>query len=485
MGMELVVSTRSGAVRGAFSGDVAVFRGIPYAAPLDGARRFQAPAAPEAWDGVREATAFSASVPQATVMPAASPWWTPGDDTDCLSVNVWSPDIGAGLPVMVWIHGGAYMGGTSDSPAFDGTRLAQAGVVVVTLNYRVGYEGFGWVADAPANRGILDQLAALRWVQDNIASFGGDPGNVTIFGESSGASSVVTLAAGSAKTGLFRRGIAQSVGAVFCGAEETRRISDLIVAPLGVAATSEALGEVPSEAIHAAQLAVMAEQNRNRADWTNSTPFAVVPDGELLDDLPWVALRDGAGRDIELISGYNTDEARLFTVDFPVEMADPALLAHGLRLAPSVLEEYRAGYPGIADADLHSLLLSDQLFRMPSLWCAEGHAQAGERSYAYEFAWPSPARDGALGACHGLDVPFTFGVDRSDVTEHVFSGEAPADFEALSAAMRESWVSFATNGDPGWPAYALADRQVRIWNTPPTVATDPVGISREIWQHRF
>ncbi|MDA3627006.1 carboxylesterase family protein [Saccharopolyspora oryzae] len=483
--MDLVVSTSSGSVRGASAGNVCVFKGIPYAAPLDGPRRFQAPAAPEPWDGVRETTAFSASVPQATLLPGASPWWTPDDDTDCLSVNVWSPDLGGGLPVMVWIHGGVYMGGTSDSPAFDGTRLAKAGVVVVTLNYRVGYEGFGWVADAPANRGILDQLAALRWVQDNIAGFGGDPGNVTIFGESSGASSVATLVAGSSDSGLFHRGIAQSVGSVFCPAEEARKISDLIVGPLGVAATAEELGAVPSEAIHAAQQAVMVEQNQNRAAWTNSTPFAVVPDGELLDDLPWVALRGGAGRDVELISGYNTDEARMFTVDFPAELSDPAVLAHGLRLAPSVLDEYRAAYRGITDVDLHSLVLSDQLFRMPSLWCAEGHALAGGRSYLYEFAWPSPARGGAFGACHGLDVPFTFGVDRSDVTAQVFPDETPEDFEVLSAELRESWVSFATTGDPGWPAYAPDDRRARVWNVPSSVVEDPIKASREIWQHRF
>ncbi|KAA5838355.1 carboxylesterase/lipase family protein [Saccharopolyspora hirsuta] len=482
--MDLVVATRSGAVRGVSADDVNVFKGIPYAAPLDGARRFQAPAAPEPWEGVREATAFSASVPQTTLVPGAPPVWTPGADTDCLSLNVWSPDLGARLPVMVWIHGGVYIGGTSDSPAFDGTRLAKDGVVVVTVNYRVGYEGFGWVADAPANRGILDQLAALRWVQDNIAGFGGDPDNVTIFGESSGASSVVTLVAGSAKQGLFRRGIAQSVGSVFCGAEENRKLGELILGRVGAQPTAEALGAVPSEAIHAAQLAVMAEQNQNRADWTNSTPFAAVPDGELLDDLPWVQLRAGGGRGIELISGYNTDEARMFTADMPAAAKDPALLARGLRLAPSVLDEYRAGYPGITDADLFSLMLSDQLFRMPSLWCAEGHARAGARSYLYEFAWPSPARDGAFGACHSLDVPFTFGVDRSDVTAPVFPDETPEDFEVLSAELRASWISFATTGDPGWPEYG-DDRRTRIWNVPPSVVADPVEVSREIWQHRF
>ncbi|MEV0058112.1 carboxylesterase family protein, partial [Saccharopolyspora shandongensis] len=160
--MDLVVRTEYGAVRGTVDGEISAFKGIPYAAPLDGPRRFQAPVAPERWDGVRDASAYSASVPQPAIMPGVPALWNPGDGTDCLTLNVWTPDLGGGLPVMVWIHGGAFLGGATDSPAYDGSRLASGGVVVVTVNYRVGYEGFGWVQDAPANRGILDQLAALR-----------------------------------------------------------------------------------------------------------------------------------------------------------------------------------------------------------------------------------------------------------------------------------------------------------------------------------
>ncbi|WP_242181927.1 carboxylesterase/lipase family protein [Saccharopolyspora soli] len=483
--MDLLVRTGNGAVRGTTSGGVFVFKGIPYAAPLDGPRRFQAPVAPDSWDGVRDASASSASVPQPAMVPGIPSPWQPGDSTDCLSVNVSTPDLGGGLPVMVWIHGGTYLGGTSDSPTFDGSLLASSGVVLVTVNYRVGYEGFGWVSDAPANRGVLDQLAALRWVRDNISAFGGDPDNVTIFGESSGATSVVTLVGGSARQGLFRRGIAQSVGSLFCDEDEARKLGELITGQLGVAATAEALGTLPSEAVHAAQLAVMAEMSQNRSAWTNPTPYAVVLDGEVLDDLPWAALRSGMGRGVDLISGFNADECRLWTLDLPVGVLDPAALARDLRLAASVVDDYRSGYSGIADADLYTLMLSDQLFRMPSLWCAEGHATGGGRSYAYEFTWPSPVRDGAFGACHGLDVPFTFGVAESGVGQPMFGDEVPPDFERLSSELREAWVAFAATGDPGWPAYSMADRQTRIWNVPPTVAADPIKASREIWEHHF
>ncbi len=419
------------------------------------------------------------------MVPGLPAVWHPGDSTDCLSLNVWTPDRGGGLPVMVWLHGGAFLGGTSDALSYDGAGLARAGVVVVTVNYRVGYEGFGWVSDAPANRGILDQLAALHWVHNNIAAFGGDPDNLTIFGESAGGTSVATLLGGSAGTGLFRRAIAQSVGSLFCDEDESRELGELIIGRLGVRATAEALGELPPEAVHGAQMPAMMEMNQNRSAWTNATPYAVVLDGLVLSELPWVALRGGAGRGVDLISGYLTDEGRLFTVDLPAEAQDPAELAQGLRLAPSMVDEYRTGFPGIGDADLYTLMVSDQVFRMPSLWCAEGHAAGGGRSYLYEFAWPSPARGGALGACHGLDVPFTFGVAESELTQPMFGGAPPPEFEALSGELRKAWVSFAATGDPGWPPYTTADRRARVWNVPSTVVADPIATSRKIWQRHF
>nr|WP_179722907.1 carboxylesterase family protein [Saccharopolyspora hordei] len=480
--MDLVVRTESGAVRGAAAGGVSVFKGIPYAASLDGPRRFQAPQAPEPWEGVRDALEFSASVPQPGIMPDLPSAWNPGDSTESLTLNVWTPDLGGGLPVLVWIHGGAFLGGTSAS--FDASTLAQGGAVVVTVNYRVGYEGFGWVQDAPNNRGILDQLAALRWVQDNIARFGGDPGNVTIFGESAGATSVVTLVAGSARHGLFRRGISQSLGSLFVAENEFRTCGELILGELGVAPTAEALGAVPPETLHGAQTAVMAEMSRNRAAWTNSTPYAVVHDGEVLDDVPWAVLRGGSGKDVDLICGYNTDEARLFTLQLPGEARDLAGLAQGLRLDPSVVEQYRAAYPDEPDHELYAVLLSDQLFRMPSLWTAEAQASAGGRSYLYEFAWRTPAMDGALRACHGLDLPFTFGVHDDALGTMMLGDPVPESFATLSAELRASWISFAASGDPGWPQYSAADRRARVWDVPSTVVSDPLAASREIWQHR-
>ncbi|RRO18983.1 carboxylesterase/lipase family protein [Saccharopolyspora rhizosphaerae] len=482
-GVDLVVRTEHGAVRGTTDGDVMVFKGIPYAAPLDGARRFQAPIAPPRWDGLRDATQYSAPVPQAPIPPLPAVW-RPGDATDCLTVNVWTPDRGGHLPVMVWLHGGAFLGGTGGTDGFNGATLAREGVVVVTVNYRVGYEGFGWVDDAPANRGILDQLAALRWVRDNIISFGGNPDNVTIFGESAGGVSVATLVAGSGRRGLFRRAIAQSPAAMYVDEDEARKLGELITGPLGVPATASALAELPVEDLHAAQGRAMAEISANRAAWTNNLPYNVVLDGEVLSELPWVALRGGVANGIDVIAGFNRDEATGFTVDLPAEARDLEGLVRDLNLPGSTAAEYRSAYPGVADTDLYTVLLSDQLFRMPAVWMVEAAAAAGGRAHLYEFTWETPQRDGVLGATHGLDVPFTFG-QHDDPLAVEMLGAAPEGFDELSRAIRQAWTSFAATGDPGWPAYHLPERPTRVLGNPVALACDPIRGSRQVWAPRF
>lgn len=186
--MTLVVTTTGGRIEGAGADGLTVFKGIPFAAPPEGPLRFQAPVPAEPWEGVRPCRAFGVAPPQLPLVPGMPVAWEPEDGLDCLTVNVWTPGGGSDrLPVMVWIHGGGWKSGHSADPAHDGAVLARSGVVVVTFNYRVGFEGFGYVPGAPANRGFLDQAAALAWVQENIARFGGDPSNVTVFGESGAA----------------------------------------------------------------------------------------------------------------------------------------------------------------------------------------------------------------------------------------------------------------------------------------------------------
>ncbi|MEV3961042.1 carboxylesterase family protein [Nocardia sp. NPDC050193] len=478
--MDAVARTESGAVQGETGDGYLAFRAIPYAAPLLGPLRFQAPAPAWPWDGVRDAREFGSSVPQPVL-------WRPGDDSECLTVNVWTPDLAAaGLPVLVWLHGGACLGGTAVTPDFDGAAYARAGIVLVTVNYRVGYEGFGWVDDAPANRGVLDQIAALRWVHHNISGFGGDPAAVTLIGQSAGASSVAALTARDAAAGLFRRGIAQSPGRIFVPAAEARTVSTMITDHLGIPPTVDALAAVPSETIQAVQMTPVAIMSGDPARWTlPNAPYSLIIDGELIESAPWTRIRPPTSVPLpDLVCGYTTDEARMFTVEVDLSTADPADTARACGLDPDAVHDYRAGRPGIDDADLHALILSDALFRIPALWCAEAHANAGANTYLYEFAWRSPARDGALGACHGLDVPFTFDTPHSPLGADLIGSPVPPDFSPLSAEMRNAFIAFATTGDPGWPKFDTGDRIRRIWKSPPALGRDSLHVSRRIWRDR-
>ncbi|MBL7510662.1 carboxylesterase/lipase family protein [Frankia nepalensis] len=466
------VLTSHGAVRGARTADgIHVFKGIPYAAPITGGARFDAPRAPERWDGTREATRFSPGVPQPAFVGSAEPLWTPGDGDDCLSVNVWTPDPGAaGLPVLVWLHGGAFILGSSTQPGYAGAVLACAGVVVVSLNYRVGLEGFGQLPGKPANRWMRDQLAALRWVQDNVARFGGDPGNVTVFGQSAGATSTACLVASDAGRGLFRRAIAQSVAGVVVDEATALATTARIAAALGVEPTADGFAGIPAEAIHGAQ-AVPGQV----------TPYAPVLDGELVPARPWERLRG----EVDLVVGFTRDEFQLFTLLEGRAEADPAATVAEVGLPPAALAAYRAAYPGLGDLDLHTLIMTDAVFRMPSLWCARRHPG---RVFCYELAWASPALGGALRSCHGLDVPLTFGNLAGGMADLLLGSPTPAEAAPLSKEIRAAWVGFATDGDPGWPEYQSAGPEgpegglARRFDVPSSVVADPVAASRRIWE---
>ncbi|WP_335337522.1 carboxylesterase family protein [Mycobacterium sp. JS623] len=272
MRAEVDVRTAAGVVRGSrWESGVAVFRGIPYAEPPFGLRRFAAPVPVARWDGVRDAITFGPPVAQAghsgAVMSSVSGSVADGS-VDCLTLSVWSPVLGAArLPVMVWIHGGRYLQGSSANPHHDGATLAARGVVVVvvSMNYRVGAEGFAHIHGAPDNRGILDQLAALRWVQDNIAAFGGEPNTVTIFGQSAGAGSVATLLAMPMATGLFRRAIAQSVPGTFFSLGLASAVSESIAAELGARPAAAELARFsPRALIEATETVIHRCQNSLR-----------------------------------------------------------------------------------------------------------------------------------------------------------------------------------------------------------------------------
>src|SRR5208282_766535 len=382
---EPVVRTAGGLVRGRAKDGVAVFRGIPFAQPPVGDLRFAAPRPARPWDGVREAAAFGPPPPQSGfLLTPMSPAAPDADPDDWLTVNVFSPDLGAArLPVMVWIYGGAYRFGASSLLGYDGTPLARQNVVVVTFNHRIGVEGYAYLPGVPANRALLDQVAALRWVQENIAAFGGDPDLVTVFGESAGAGAIASLLVMPAAAGLFRRAVAQSVPGTFFSPALAADITAAIAAQAGLPATAEAFKTADPARLTAAADAVRPGDHFGR--WGRvaytPTPFSPVVDGEVLPAAPWREVAAGASRNVDLITGHTRDEYRLFMQFYGLrgqvtaEMASDALAGmgpvHGGREDGETA--YRAAYPDADPETLFELVHSDWLFRMPTLHLAQAH----------------------------------------------------------------------------------------------------------------
>ncbi|MEV5945977.1 carboxylesterase family protein [Streptomyces sp. NPDC051993] len=489
------IRTSSGTVRGRLEDGLAVFRGIPYAQPPVGPLHLAPPAPAIEWSGVREAVAFGPIPPQSLALGFGSGPDNAGGRDDWLTVNVWTPDPGgARLPVLVWIHGGAYLVGSADAPSYDGAPLARRGTVVVTFNHRVGAEGYGHFEGAVPNRALLDQVAALTWVRDNIAAFGGDPDRVTVFGESAGAGAVAALLTMDRAAGLFHRAVAQSVPGTFFSPALAADIGATVAAELGLPATLEALAPVPPVALRDAADAVLRTITRYGARWGRAThahlPFSPVIDGEVLPCSPWEALRAGRGAGVDLIVGHTRDEARLFTVmggRFGKVTEEEAAVTL-VRFAPGAdgAAAYRTSHPAADPTTLQDLVMSDWLFRMPSLHLAEAHAAGGGTTYAYELTWPAPAMGGALGACHSLDVPLVFGTLRDGYGPMLFGEEPSAEAEALSDAMGRAWSGFAAHGDPGWARYGAAERLTRVFAAEPFTAPYPEESSRLIWaQHDF
>jgi para-nitrobenzyl esterase len=486
------VSTTSGRVRGRVEHGNAVFRGIPFARPPLFDLRFQAPVAPERWDGVRDATEFGPQCPQAAFPGTPEAAAPPADTTgEWLTVNVWTPDPQARtLPVMVWIHGGAYLFGAG-GPGYDGTPFASAGAVFVSCNYRLGMEGFAQIEGAPANRGLLDAVAALRWVRDNIERFGGDPGNVTVFGESAGAGVISALLAMDDAKGLFRRAIAQSVPGTFFSPELAGTITEAIAATAGLPASLEALSRADPMRLVEAQMNVtgrMTEFLEWGAVRITDTPFSPVVDGEVLARAPWRALVAGAARDVELLTGHNRDEYRLFIAMKgrlgQITEDEASTVLDYFAPAPDGPAGYRKAYQNADASGLFEVAFSDWLFRMPTLHLAQAHAMSGGTTYLYELTAQAPA--GPFGACHALDVPLVFGAYGEGMGAVLTGPEPPAEFVALGDLMRREWLSFAGRGEPGWAPYGTGHRTTRVYDLQPDVRSYPEEASMHLWErHMF
>ncbi|GAB2870726.1 carboxylesterase family protein [Streptomyces deserti] len=496
---EPVVRTAAGAVRGRREDGLAVFRGIPFAEPPVGEARFAAPRPAAPWDGVRDAHAFGPPPPQDLGIAGRTAVLSAPEGDDWLTVNVWTPDPdpAARRSVMVWIYGGAYKLGHSGSPGYDAQHIARDGdLVVVTFNYRVGVEGFARIGGAPANRALLDQVAALEWVRDNIEGFGGDPAQVTVFGESAGAGSVAALMAMPSAAGLFGRAIAQSVPGTYFSDALARDIAAALAAEAGLRPTVADLATVDPRQLTSTGQALSAKMGQYVDRWgqvaPTVTPFSPVVDGEVLPTTPWQALASGSARDIDLVVGHNRDEYRLFlAMAGRLGRITDEQAASALRLfapgGPEGERAYRAAYPEATPGELYERVQTDWLFNMPSLHLAEAQIAGGGRAYVYELTWPAPAHGGAFGACHGLDVPLLFGTYQADLGALLFAGvESSPEAEALSSRFRASWTAFARGGDPGWPAYDTERRLVQVLDAEPVVTAYPEETSRRLWEgHDF
>ena len=476
-----VVRTPYGAVHGRYEDGIAVFRGIPYAAPPFGPRRFRPPVPPEPWDGVRDAGAFGPTAPKPPYSEAFAQYLSdpvvPGDD--CLNLNVWTPEPGPGarLPVIVWLHGGALTRGSSAVPVYDGRSFARDGIVFVSVNYRLGVEGYGLFPDAPPNPGLRDQLAALRWVRESVAAFGGDPDRVTLGGQSAGAISTGALLAAPQAQGLFRRAVLQSGPPEASDRDKVRRMVRRMATRLKIPATAAAFAEVDRDLL----LRTQAEVGKLSSPVLGGPAFGIVVDGDVVPRDPLEALIEGdAARDVELMMGWTRDEYRLWLVPGGllerVDRLGAVALAGAMarcRCGPEVPRGYRALHPEAGPAEIVGQLVTDHLLRLPLHRLAD--ARPGT-SHLYEFAWPSGLPD--LGACHALELGFVFDTGEVPDSAKLAGWGAPRE---LADAMHGAWVRFAVDGHPGWQgwddshpvrifgdgdphtAYGPRDREFAVW----------------------
>lgn len=493
-----VIDTTLGPVRGDHKRGVLRCKGIPFAAPPVGELRFRPPEPAESWSEVFEAVGRFPIAPQPVAAMeafAGASGAAEQSEAGCLTLNVWTPAAdGTRRPVMFWIHGGGFMTGAGTIPWYDGTNLAKRDVVVVSCNYRLGALGFlhldglgGADYAGSGNVGLLDQVAALRWVRDNIAAFGGDPSNVTIFGESAGGMSVATLLGTPAARGLFHKAIAQSGAASNVNSpERATQMAERLLERLGVDEVDD-LRDLPADHL------VGAQSTGNSFGSGGGLPFQPVVDGHVLERPPIDAVRDGSAAGTPVLAGTNAHEMRLFTT------LDPKLRETDRERNQTILDRYAPGrgqalleaYEQLVGDDPAAVLeaaMTDRVFRIPAIQLLETQGPHAP-TYGYEFRFESTAFGGTLRSAHAVEIPFVF--DNLDSPgASFFTGEPTEQMRALSTAMADAWVAFARDGSPAaaglpdWPAYESDRRATMVLDLERAVDDDPGGDLREAWTSR-
>jgi para-nitrobenzyl esterase len=483
-GASPAVDTTAGKIRGLAINKVNAFRGIPYGAPTGGSRRFMPPAKPDPWTGVKETITWGHEAPQGhphTEIPEVRATIQDHEiGEDCLCLNVWTNGFGRTdrRPVMVWLHGGGFTSGNGGYTMYDGANLARKrDVVTVTVNHRLNTFGFLHLADIggakfaqATNAGILDVVAALEWVRDNIANFGGDPNNVTIFGQSGGAGKVSTLLAMPAAKSLFHRAIVQS-GSSIAGVSraDANKTVETLMAKLGVK-TADELQKVPMDQL------VQATQS------TQGLRLAPVVDGKTLPRDPFAPDATPISADIPMLIGTTETEVTFFP-NTPLDPIDDAALLARVKQTTRASDEqaknliglYRKGRAGVSNIDIALIMASDNGFRAGVLTQAERKAAQKAPVYMYYFTWRSPVREGKLKAFHTLEIPF--------VTENVDEAKSMTgtgqDRYALQDKMSATWVAFARSGNPGhkglpdWPAFTPDKRATMFFDNTCKLVNDP------------
>lgn len=485
------IETTYGPIEGRNEHELNIFRGIPYAKPPVGNLRFRPPQPMNPWSKPIQAHEFGPAAPQ--IASKLSPDTAHGMSEDCLSLNIWTPECDDKKRlVMFWIHGGSFMVGSSKNDVSEGSRLATRGdVVVVSINYRMGAFGFLHLAETggedyatSGNLGLLDQIAALEWVRDNIANFGGDPDSVTVFGCSAGGISIAALLAMPAARGLFHRAITQSGASLARSADSASTAARELMKHAGVD-NIDGLRALPMEQLIDAQASALAASPKP------DVFFGPVVDGISLPEFPLHAIHNGHAMNVPLLAGTTLDEMRYWILSNPaIVNVAPDKLMHVIRRlvgerAESVLETHRATRPDASEADITVAILSDINFTLPTTRMVESHAQHQPNTWRYLFTWASPAQGGLLGSPHAIEQPFVFGNLSSNFASIFLKGGE--GLEALSDRVQDAWLAFAKTGDPNhtglpeWPTYDAERRAVMQFNDECSLADDPHGNIRQLW----
>ena len=489
-----VAETTSGKIRGTSQDKINAFKGVPYGASTAGSGRFMPPSKPQPWTSVRDTLELGHQAPQIAsgLIPEVAAVEDKGPlGEDCLVLNVWTPSLGAGhkRPVMVWLHGGGYSTGSGGFTIYDGANLARKhDVVTVTVNHRLNVFGFLYLADIggekyarASNVGMLDIVAALEWVRDNIAAFGGDPGNVTIFGQSGGGGKVSTLMAMPSAKGLFHRAVVESASAIKgVSRSDATKSAEMILAKLGLKPNQlDELQNLPMDRVLSINAGGGPAGNQGLR-------LAPVVDGRTLPSDPFDPTAPELSAKIPLLIGSVETEVTFM----PRQQLDPiddtdlhARVKQAARCddaqADKLIEVYRKGRSGISNIDLYLILASDTSFRAGVRTEADRKAaqasQGNAPVYMYYFTWRSPVRDGKLKAFHTLEIPFVF--ENVDIGRPMTG--TGQDRYALSDKMSRAWAAFARTGNPNhkslpnWPAFNTDQRATMIFNNECKTINDP------------